>query len=219
MNVTVTQDFFDGSLAGEFTKLGYPAKWKSGEKRDLPEMLIKRIVSSGGVITIPSEGAKESYITPQAAKPAPVDYEKVYKEKNKKEKFVRVVFPEGFRDGSLAAECAAIGHPAEFGVGEIVELPKQLYERIVASGGLVSENAEEMKQYVNQQLKHKNRVLEWQEAHKREAERIASKAENAEHNQKLQTEIEELSGQVLTAKGKTKEALWQRIRELRSQIR
>ena len=147
-NITVLQDFFDGTLADDFKKLGYPAKWKRGEKRNLPESLIQRVVGSGGQITIANEGAKESRIT-VVAEPATTDAERHYKDAYHKVPRVTVVFPEGFKDGALTDELAALGHPVVFGVGEIASLPKSLIEKIVLSGGLVETDSEAIAQHKN----------------------------------------------------------------------
>jgi hypothetical protein len=217
MNITVATDFFDGTLAEEFSRLGYPAKWKAGEKRNIPESLIKRIVTSGGQITIADDNAKESKIV-IAEETAKIDIEQYAKEKYKKEKTVKVVFPEGFRDGTLSDELAALGHPAEFGLGEIISLPLPLIEKIRASGGLVETDSEVIDQQKNQQEKHKVKIEQWQAEHKRQVEESSKRKEATEHNKEIQQEIEDLSARAITATGKTKEALWKRIRELYSKL-
>lgn len=212
-NVTVATDFFDGSLADDFAKLGYPAKWKAGEKRNVPDILIKRIAASGGQITIADENAKESKIATYT-EPVNIDAEQIYKDKHKKAKTLTVCFPEGFRDGSLADELAALGHPAEFGVGEIASLPPSLIEKITSSGGLTDTNPEVIRQNEKQQDKHRVKIEQWQAERERQAKQMEDGKRTQQHNKEILAEIEELSARTTTATGKTKEALWARIREL-----
>lgn len=210
-NLTVVQDYFDGSVADAFTKLGYPARWKKGERRDLPQEIVKRIVESGGLITIAEPTAKESAFV-QGAEPTHTEpkFGKVR---------TRVVFPEGFRDGAIAADCAAIGHPDTFGVGEIVDLPPALIEKIKRSGGFVSTDPDAMLQFENQQGKHQLKIEQWHAARKAEAERMQARQATEGHNKSVLAEIEELSERVITATGKQKEALWKRIDELHKSLR
>lgn len=217
-NVTVTHDFFDGDLAAAFSKLGYPAKWKAGERRDVPQEVIRRVIASGGIVTFAEDGAKESTL-PVFSQPRQDDLQAHYEAKYGKAKRVRVLFVETFRDGTLEAECAAVGHPAEFGVGEIAELPQSLLDKIRASGGLVSTNAEEIEQAINQQGKHQKRIQEWREERDRQAKSAIASRAAAEHNAGILQEIETLSTRALTATGKTKEALWQRINELHQSLK
>jgi hypothetical protein len=130
-NVTVLHDFFDGTLAEEFKKLGYPPQWKRGEKRNLPDDLVTKVTRSGGQITIADAGAKESRLT-VSAEPVTIDAEQHYVDAYHKVPRITVLFPEGFRDGTLSDELAALDHPAEFGVCEIASLPQSLLEKIRA---------------------------------------------------------------------------------------
>jgi hypothetical protein len=204
-------------LNDTFRKLNYPAVWKVGERRDLPEEVLKRVISSGGQITFADPNARESKLVEGAA-PAVIDAEALYIQQYKKGKKVRAFFPEGFRDGNLTAEFAAIGHPAEIGVGELVDLPRELLERITASGGLVSTNPEEIKRAESNQAKFALRNKEWRE------QDLASKANNekykliGEHNKAAMAEIETLSREFITATGAEREALWQKIRELKTSL-
>lgn len=217
-NVTVLHDFFDGSLADAFTKLGYPPLWKRGEKRDIPDELAKRIVDSGGQLTIADDNAKESKVV-KGAEPAKNDNIKHYQEKYKKAKLVTVVFPEGFRDGGLTDELAALEHPAEFGVGEIVKLPESLIERIIASGGLAEKNSETINMYKNQQAKHELKIRQWQAEQTKQKELEEHYKGVTEHNQKILAEMEDLSAKFIGQTGKTKEATWQRIQDLQSRLK
>lgn len=217
MIVTVATDFFDGILADDFAKLNYPARWKAGEKRNIPESLIKRIAASGGQITIADEGAKESKIaTP--AEPVQIDAEQHYKDRYKKAQTKTVMFPEGFRDGNFAEELAALGHDAVFGVGEIFSLPLALIQKIELSGGLMETDAEAIDRQKNQQKKHQVRIEQWQAERERQAKETIKAQEAENHNKEIREEIEELSARAITATGRTKEALWKRIRELYSKL-
>jgi hypothetical protein len=217
-NVTVTQDFSDGDLADVFVRLGYPGTWKRGERRDLPQDVIQRVTRSGGVITFAEEGAKESAIV-VGAEPQKLDAKPYYEGVFKKAPKRRVLFPEGFRDGTLTDECAALGRPPEFGVGEIAELPVKLIDKIKASGGMMETNPEAIAQFEHQQGKHLQKIKDYQEAKKR-ADEFTKKAHEAqEHNKSALAEIEELSARVISTTGKTKEALWQRINELQKSMK
>lgn len=217
-NLTVQANFFDGTLTAEFEKRGYPAVWKRGERRDLPDWLMRRVALSGGIVTIADDNAKESHIA-QGAEPAQADLVEHWEKKFKKAKTVQVLFPEGFRDGSLAAELAAIGHPTEFGVGEIGDLPAELVEKIVRSGAVVERNPEAIAQFSQQQGKHQLKVRQWREEQERVAQRAEEHRKVTEHNKATLEAIEELSTQYIAATGKTKVALWQRMTELRKSLK
>lgn len=218
MRVTVLQTFNDGTLADDFAKLGYPNSWKAGEYRDLPQELIKKVTTSGGVITIADDDAKESRIV-ETSEPARIDAVEVNKAKYAKAKRVRVMFPEGFKDGTLENECAALGHPSSFGVCEIVELPVSLLEKIKMSGGLFETDPETLAQHANQQAKHQLKIQQWEQEREQAATFAKQSQEATKHNQSILAEIETLSARALTATGKTKEALWQRINELHQSLR
>jgi hypothetical protein len=216
-NITVLRDFFDGTLAEEFEKLGYPAKWKAGEKRNLPNELVTKVTRSGGQIAIADAGAKESRLT-VGAEPVTIDAEQHYTDAYHKAPRITVLFPEGFKDGALTDELAALGHPAEFGVCEIASLPRSMIEKIVISGGTVETDSEAIGYYRSQQAKHQKKVNEWREERARQRQASLKRRESAEHNKGVQAKIEELSARAVNATGKTKEALWKRIDELYGQV-
>lgn len=218
-NITVTRSFKDGALNDVFKRLDYPAEWKVGERRDLPEDVLKRAIASGAQITIADPGAKESKIVEGAA-PAETDALEAYTKQYGKDKRVLVVFPEGFKDGTFTEALAAIGHPAEIGVGEILELPLNLIEKIKASGGMYDTDPEIIQQTINNQGKHQLRVRQWQEEQERNGKDLENRKAKAKHNKDILAEIESLSSDYINATGsKTKEAIWQRIGELRATIK
>ena len=217
-NITVTQDFVDGDLSEVFTKLGYPSFWKRGERRDLPQDVVQRVTRSGGVITFAEEGAKESAIV-KGAEPQKIDSVAHYQTAFKKNPKVRVLFPEGFRDGTLSDECEALGRPPEFGAGEIAELPIKLIDKIKASGGLMETNPEAVAQFEHQQGKHLQKIKDYQEAKKRSDEFTKKNLDAAEHNKTILAEIEQLSSDWMKSTGNTKVALAQRIDELRRSLK
>ena len=161
-NVTVTQDFFDGTLADDFAKLGYPPQWKRGERRTIPDSLVKAVTRSGGQITIADDSAKESKEV-VFAEPAVTDGEAHYRKLYKSAPRVTVFFPEGFKDGTLSAEFVACDHPSTIGVGEIVSLPQDLLAKIKESGGLFETSPEVVALYRNQQGKHQLKVRQFLE--------------------------------------------------------
>lgn len=219
-NVTVLLDFADGTLAGAFTDLGYPVRWKRGERRDLPKEVVDRVTKSGGIITIADDDAPESRIV-EGAEPAQVDLQALYRKLYGKVSKQRVVFPEGFRDGTLANELAAIGHPPEFGVGEISELPLSLIDKLVKSGAFLTNDSETIRQNESQQGKHQLKIRQWQEEAAETAKRKKAKQEANEHNQSTLAEIERLSFEwsKLDGKSKTRDALWMKIEELRQSLK
>lgn len=216
-NVVVLQDFVDGSLAEAFADLGYPARWRRGERRDLPQEILARVTLSGGVISI-DQTAPESRVV-EGAEPSQNDLQAIYEKKYGKARKIRVMFPEGFRSGDLANECAAIGHPAEFGVGEISDVPADLLDKIIASGATVATDAESIRQAESQQGKHRLKVSQWQEEQEQIAKQKKSKLATNAHNESILAEIEQVDAEYITATGKTKEALWQRRMELRKSLR
>jgi hypothetical protein len=70
----------------------------------------------------------------------------------------------------------------------------------------------------NQQGKHRVKVNQWREERARQKQASLKHRESEEHNKGVRAKIEELSARAVTATGKTKEALWERIDKLYSQI-
>ena len=218
-NVSVLQDFLDGTLAGAFADLGYPARWKRGERRDLPKEVLDRVTLSGGVITIADEDAPESRIV-EGAESKRVDLQAHYQKLYGKASKMRVLFPEGFRDGTLTNELAAVGHPPEFGVGEIAELPRGLVDKLLNSGAFVETDYEAMRQYESQQGKHQLKIRQWQEETADSAKQKKAKEETNKHNQFTLAEIDRLSSEWMKySPGNTRDALWQKIEELQKSLK
>ena len=166
---------------------------------------------------MPDDSAKESKII-QGGESEPTDLEAHYRKLYSKEPKVRVVFPEGWTDGTLSPQFAALNHPATFGAGEIAFLPNSLLEKIHQSGGLVETNPFAIDQYKNQQRKHEIKVEQWQAEREHQNAMTAQTQANAKANEKLLAEIEKLSARFLKANGTAREALWQRINELQGQL-
>lgn len=216
MRVTVAKTFHDGNLSEKFSALGYPATWKAGEWREIPPEVLKLVVASGGMITVPDDNAKESKVV-VGAEPQHIDGVDAHAKKFAKQKTVEVVFPKGFKDGGLTELFEAINHPAEIGVGEIIELPVTLLEKIKLSGGessLMEQNPEVIALYRDQQAKHLQRIKEWKENRVKMREYTERTKTLAAHNESVLSEIETLSSKLPITTGKAKITLKARIDEL-----
>lgn len=215
-NVTVLKTFKDGSLSTIFSRLGYPIEWKAGERRDLPEDVLRHVILSGAQISFDAT-AKESAVTHETPS-IDVDAKAIAEKAYTKAKKTRVMFPEGFRDGSFADELAALNHPPTFEPGEIIELPTAVLEKITNSGGLFTTNQEEIDQFINYQLKHAVRIEQWRKDQEQQKARNEANQASAAKNASTMAELEELSKDYIEAKGAFKDAIWTRIVELKGRL-
>ena len=150
---------------------------------------------------------------------SPTDLQAMHEKKYRKATRVRVVFIEGYSNGNFAPEFAAIEHPPVFGVGEIYDIPLELLDKIVRDGGFVAQDSETLLQYEPLQGKHRQKVKEWREEQAQLAKQKKAREDANTHNESILAEIEQLSREWMKSTGATKDALWQRITELRRTLR
>lgn len=180
-------EIFEGMKAA-----GYAAHiWKAGTLRTIPHSLAQACKRSGAPLAHPEDGMPEdNYREP--GPPVVVDAHAHYAEKFGQEPFVRVMLltaggkEQHFTDGSLSAEFGALDMEPTLHLNEILELPRSLVERCIASGAQFTNAPEEMEpfegayqaryQHPRQAYRESVQAKREQERQRRERERIEAEA-------------------------------------------